>query len=1857
MVIDHTLGTVASHKAKTGKRRERKKMSKLLSKNTTATIIIAVFLVTIFTGVMPVHAQTILEVNGPPATLTTDSGHLLGSFSPDGSQIVYTGAGGIWVMDSDGSNPHKIYDSGTRPDWGPSVEGYPDGLIALAGTGITIITPDGTLVKNIDTSHTYPGDGLTKTGTHSLDWSQDGSKIAFADNAGTMGIWMINYDGSGLTQLCDYGASEYSPTWSPDGEWIAFTSKHGGLASFQIFKSKADLTTTYVQLTTTGGDYPDWSSEGKIAYHDGTGALHVMDDDGLNDKVVSTGPAKMVAWSPDGKKIAYLNDFSGYVNTRGYPYATIQSAIDDAESGDTISVSTGNYEEGITVIDKNLKIIGLSESNKPVIKPIGDLTGGDSASNAWFLVESGVNFEMSNFVIDGGSYHVYQAIRSHGDTTINNVDFQCIKGSDGGNPYRGIAVSSFGGLVAGGAGSDSHGGEGGVASHLVVTDCTFDQIGRIGVLVKGTESTADIDGITYTGKGIGDWLDYGVEAGAGGKINIQNSEISDCTGVAASDGSTSAGILATTYYGSGTQAIITNNDIHDNTEGIAVGYDESDTSIVEAHHNNFWENDVQISDTVDTVDIEATLNSNTFDRAVVVLEGESYLSTIWSNIQSAIDNAQNGDTIEVSPGTYVENLNLQGKTLHITGSGIDSTVIDASGSDVYAIQNFGASTTISDLTLIGSTNYGFKVSHISGIDLENIKVVSSGKTGIDLNTVTDSHLKNIEVTDTSAGFGIMILDSDNILVEDITTSGNAWGGVSIQTLHHASDGITFSGEFSASETNPLLIEEDPESEGVYYIPTNTQLPEGMTYVVYAFREGDNYKQYYFQETKDSAQTLVHSLVTDLFTYSDMMARSILEENTFYVFDGMQIQTSIDHASDGQTVKVLPGYYAGSLTIPVEITLLGPNHDVDPAGSLDRGNEAIIDGQVTIEADDVTLNGFKLTGGYVCAGYPSAQDVSICYNILTGFTADWGAVHLQGTASGPSYHQCDGGYVGYNTITDITGYGIWTVGNNDVTIEHNYILGVTLNAIEALNHVGTGIQILYNTIEDPGQRGISYWAEAGGIIRYNTITGSGWEAIFTDTGATIEQNDILDSGMNGIEAAGNVGTGIEILDNTITNPAYSGINYWAAPGGVIRGNTITHGGYGDTQHAGICSYTVVDVEDNTLNDIAYAPGIWLLPFASTLDDHSVVKNNDISDIQWQGIANNGQPYAEITYNTLTNCNNYGIDGTGDWDYASIHLEPQATDCLIDGNKISDGINGIQTWADHTTITNNLIFDMGKNYPSEKVVGDRTYKNSAIIIGSNWGSGDLDPTGIVILNNMLHDNAFNLFYSPDLSNGVDAKQNYWGTIKKNDILAKISSNVNIEPYLDSVGKIYTEQVPTPPPTPTIPNVSPKADAGSNQKILVGKTVYLDGSKSSDPDGTIQTWSWSFGDGATASGKQVQHKYTTVGQYTVKLTVTDNSGASASDTCTVTVTEPPAPVSNEVTEQITGEVTDYVVDAVKEANTTVKLNTVKPVSVSVLKYEGNPHPEDPMPTQSLPIYIDVELSDLSAVQYPVYVEVHYTDKMIEGKNEASLGLYYWKDNQWRRCSNTGVDTDRNIVWAYMTEDEVSGSPILAGYTPKPAEFTVTDLSITPGTITVGDTVTITVTVTNNGEESGDYSISLDIGDWRQTVTGTLAGGESESRTYQYIPDSAGAYNVAVGGLTASFNAEAKAVIKQPTPANFVVSNLQVSPENVTEGETVQVTVDVANTGEESGSYTVQLMVDGVTVDTSDITLSGGASTTVAFSVQEDVGSHSIQIEDLTAQFTVSKTSAPFEISVGFIAGVLTIVAVIGVFVYRSRKQVPTP
>jgi len=374
------------------------------------------------------------------------------------------------------------------------------------------------------------------------------------------------------------------------------------------------------------------------------------------------------------------------------PYQTIGAGITRAVAGGTVHVAAGEYVEGPQlVIDKDLSIVGADKTTT-IIKPAVD-TGSSGDSRGWFLVQDGKAFNMSKVTLDGTGKKVYQAIRSRGSGTIHDCVFTNIKYNESGPGYAGFAIVAFGTP----------------AMNVDVTNCTFTEIGRVGVLYFGSGITGStFSGNTYTGKGTGNWLDYGLEVGGGANVTAHNNTISNCLGVASSDGSTSAGILVTTYYGAGTKATITDNTLTGNTTGVTVGYDASDTSTVVARNNNISGNtEYGIVSTAPAVDAELnwwghasgpyhpTLNpSGTGDPVSDNVDFDPWLGTkpLWQ----LVEEASPGDTIILGAGTYPGGVVID-KPLTLVG--VDGTVIGPGSDGITVSAN---DVTIDSITLDGT---------------------------------------------------------------------------------------------------------------------------------------------------------------------------------------------------------------------------------------------------------------------------------------------------------------------------------------------------------------------------------------------------------------------------------------------------------------------------------------------------------------------------------------------------------------------------------------------------------------------------------------------------------------------------------------------------------------------------------------------------------------------------------------------------------------------------------------------------------------------------------------------------------------------------------------------------------------------------------------------------------------------------------------------------------------------------------------------------------------------------------------------------------------------------------------------------
>ena len=86
-------------------------------------------------------------------------------------------------------------------------------------------------------------------------------------------------------------------------------------------------------------------------------------------------------------------------------------------------------------------------------------------------------------------------------------------------------------------------------------------------------------------------------------------------------------------------------------------------------------------------------------------------------------------------------------------------------------------------------------------------------------------------------------------------------------------------------------------------------------------------------------------------------------------------------------------------------------------------------------------------------------------------------------------------------------------------------------------------------------------------------------------------------------------------------------------------------------------------------------------------------------------------------------------------------------------------------------------------------------------------------------------------------------------------------------------------------TATNIAPTASFSANPTSGdIDLTVQVDAGESSDPDGSIVQYDWDFGDDTTAQGVTASHTYTTAGDFTITLTVTDNGDKTNSTTTVI-------------------------------------------------------------------------------------------------------------------------------------------------------------------------------------------------------------------------------------------------------------------------------------------------------------------------------------------------------------------------------------
>ena len=192
------------------------------------------------------------------------------------------------------------------------------------------------------------------------------------------------------------------------------------------------------------------------------------------------------------------------------------------------------------------------------------------------------------------------------------------------------------------------------------------------------------------------------------------------------------------------------------------------------------------------------------------------------------------------------------------------------------------------------------------------------------------------------------------------------------------------------------------------------------------------------------------------------------------------------------------------------------------------------------------------------------------------------------------------------------------------------------------------------------------------------------------------------------------------------------------------------------------------------------------------------------------------------------------------------------------------------------------------------------------------------------------------------------------------------------------------------------------------------------------------------------------------------------------------------------------------------------------------------------------------------------------------------------------------------------------------EPALLRFSDLVITPEVVALGDPVTLSMFVENLGDEDSTVEIEFRINDVLFELRSVLVPGRiSVEVIFEFTPPAERTYLVEFidpDELIAPLTGEI--IARTPSlPAEFVLSQLVITPLEVGPGGEVTIAFQLRNIGEEPGNYTARLLINGVEVATQDVIVEELSTVPVAFTINapEEPGVYTVDVEGLTGMFRV--------------------------------------
>ncbi|MFU1782997.1 PKD domain-containing protein [Haloarcula japonica] len=402
----------------------------------------------------------------------------------------------------------------------------------------------------------------------------------------------------------------------------------------------------------------------------------------------------------------------------------------------------------------------------------------------------------------------------------------------------------------------------------------------------------------------------------------------------------------------------------------------------------------------------------------------------------------------------------------------------------------------------------------------------------------------------------------------------------------------------------------------------------------------------------------------------------------------------------------------------------------------------------------------------------------------------------------------------------------------------------------------------------------------------------------------------------------------------------------------------------------------------------------------------------------------------------------------------------------------------------------------------------------------------------------------------------------------------------------------------------NQQPTADAGNSQPVDEGTNVTLNASGSIDPDGDSLSYNWSQTAGPSVdldAGTSATPSFTapaTGSEATLTFRVEATDGNGGSDTDTVNITVQPLTQSN------------FSVDSL---NAPAAATQGDEITVSAAISNNG----EEAGTQTVQFRVDTDSDGTLG-----------TDEVLASQ-EVSLGAGETTEITLEELDTSSLEPG-DYTHGIFTANDSETATITISSPPEPANFSVDNLEA-PSAVTRGSLLTVSAEVSNEGEQSGTQTVQFRVdtnGDGTlgpdevlATQDVSLSAGDTTEITFEELEtDSLAPGSYTHGVFTDNDSETASITISSPPePANFSVENLD-APTTTTQGNSLTISAEIANEGDQAATQTIQFRVDtngdgtlgtGEVIASQEVSIEAGETADVTF---EDLETGSLAPGDYT-------------------------------------------